>query len=69
MADYTEKDFLGKLSHLAELNDPIDPELYPKYDVKRGLRDADGKGVLVGLTMIGNVEGYEVVDGKKVAVP
>ncbi len=69
MADYTEKDFLGKLSHLAELNDPIDPELYPKYDVKRGLRDADGKGVLVGLTKIGNVEGYEVVDGKKVAVP
>ena len=60
---------LEGLAVLAEKNDYIDPELYTKYDVKRGLRDADGKGVLVGLTRIGNVYGYDVVDGKPVAVP
>ena len=38
--------------------DVVDPELYAKYDVKRGLRNADGSGVLVGLTTISNVHGY-----------
>jgi Citrate synthase len=57
------------LASIAEKNDYIDPELYSKFDVKRGLRDADGKGVLVGLTRIGNVYGYDIVDGKPVAVP
>ena len=60
---------LDELAKIAEKNDYIDPELYTKYDVKRGLRDADGKGVLVGLTRIGNVYGYDVVNGKPVAVP
>ncbi len=60
---------IDNLAKLAETNDYIDPELYTKFDVKRGLRDADGKGVLVGLTRIGNVYGYDVVNGKPVAVP
>ncbi len=37
----------------------MDPELFKKLDVKRGLRNDDGTGVLVGLTNIGNVVGYE----------
>ena len=37
----------------------IDAELFRKLDVKRGLRNEDGTGVLVGLTNIGNVVGYE----------
>ena len=44
-----------ELEHLSELSakcSVIDPELYSKYDVKRGLRDINGKGVLVGLTEI-----------------
>ena len=49
---------LNKLTRLAEYNDPIDTSLYAKYDVKRGLRYADGRGVLVGLTRIGDVVGY-----------
>ncbi|MBQ0050786.1 MAG: citrate/2-methylcitrate synthase [Treponema sp.] len=61
--------FIGRLSVLAERNDPIDPSLYPKYDVKRGLRNANGTGVLVGLTSIGDVVGYDVQDGKKIAIP
>jgi len=60
---------IDALAKLAEQNDYIDPALYTKFDVKRGLRDADGKGVLVGLTRIGNVYGYDVVNGKPVAVP
>ncbi|MDR0895313.1 MAG: citrate/2-methylcitrate synthase [Prevotellaceae bacterium] len=41
----------------------IDTELFSKYDVKRGLRNEDGTGVLVGLTRIGNVVGYERIEG------
>ena len=47
----------------------INPDLYEKYDVKRGLRYANGTGVLVGLTKIGDVVGYEIQDGKKVPIP
>ena len=49
--------------------DFIDPALYQKYNVKRGLRNADGTGVLVGLTTIGNVHGYVVSEGEKQAIP
>lgn len=64
-----ERDFLQKLSFLAEQNDPIDQGLYQKYDVKRGLRYADGRGVLVGLTRVGDVVGYEMINGKKTPIP
>ena len=69
MADCFENLIVQKLSLLVELNDPIDSQLYQKFDVKRGLRYADGRGVLAGLTQIGDVVGYEVVEGQKVAVP
>ena len=46
----------------------IDPKLYPKYEVKRGLRDIDGRGVLVGLTEIGQVNSYIVKNNKMVPV-
>jgi len=49
-------------------DDFIDPELYGKFNVKRGLRNADGTGVLVGLTRVGDVHGYIVDEGEKVAV-
>ena len=52
--------FIGRLSVLAERNDPINPDLYQKFDVKRGLRNANGTGVLVGLTRIGDVVGYDI---------
>ncbi len=44
--------------------DKVPPELYARYDVKRGLRNADGSGVLVGLTTISNVHGYIKENGK-----
>jgi hypothetical protein len=49
-------------------NGIIDPQLFEKYNVKRGLRNADGTGVLVGLTRIGNVHGYIISESEKVPV-
>ena len=44
----------------------IDPNLYLEYDVKRGLRDAAGKGVLTGLTEVSDVSGYNLVNGRRI---
>ena len=44
----------------------IDPEEYNKYNVKRGLRNADGTGVMAGVTRICSVEGYYIEDGEKI---
>ena len=52
-----------KLSEEMKEATRIDTELFSKFDVKRGLRNEDGTGVLVGLTRIGNVVGYERVPG------
>ena len=46
----------------------IDPELYSEYNVKRGLRDLNGKGVLVGITNISEVNSQRVIDGKNVPI-
>ncbi|OJV64319.1 MAG: citrate synthase [Clostridiales bacterium 38-18] len=53
------------LAEKAEKNNRISESLYDKYDVRRGLRNPNGTGVLVGLTEVGNVEGYRIVDGVK----
>lgn len=58
-----------ELQHLSKLSEQcarIDPALYAKYDVKRGLRDINGKGVLVGLTEISDVCSTKMIDGKRV---
>ena len=47
-----------KLSDTVKCSCRIDNELFTKFGVKRGLRNEDGSGVLVGLTNIGNVVGY-----------
>ena len=59
------KDFVAEMIE----NDKIEMELYDKFNVKRGLRNADGTGVLVGLTHIGDVQGYKIENDKVVAVP
>ena len=58
-----------KLSELCTKNDKIDPELYTKYDVKRGLRDLQGKGVVAGLTEISEIQSCKLVDGKEIPAP
>ncbi|SDB05552.1 citrate synthase [Ruminococcaceae bacterium FB2012] len=49
-------------------NNAIDPKLYDKYVVKRGLRNADGTGVIAGLTNICNVHGYVINEGEKAPI-
>ncbi|MDE6957227.1 MAG: citrate/2-methylcitrate synthase [Lachnospiraceae bacterium] len=55
-----------ELAELCEKNNNIERELYTKYDVKRGLRDLNGKGVLAGLTNISDVLAKKIVDGVEV---
>lgn len=58
-----------EIEHFAELcvkNNAIDKELYTEYEVKRGLRDLNGKGVLAGLTNVSDVCAKKLVNGKEV---
>ena len=55
-----------ELTDLCKAHSTIDTSLYAKYDVKRGLRDINGKGVLTGLTEISDIISSKVVDGKTV---
>lgn len=64
-------DYTGLLSDMAgkiRKSDSFDNSLYDRYNVKRGLRNADGTGVLVGLTSIGDVRGYIMEESEKVPV-
>lgn len=73
--DFNEANLIVKYSHkISELakisaSNCIDADLYSAYDVKRGLRDKNGKGVLCGLTEISEVTSWEMRDGEKVAIP
>lgn len=60
---------LAKLAAIARQNNSIDPALFPKYEIKRGLRDLDGRGMLVGLTEIGEVHSYIIDENEIVPVP
>lgn len=57
---------IARLSKLCEQCSAIDPNLYTKYEVKRGLRDLSGKGVLAGLTEISDIISFAVVNGETV---
>lgn len=65
----SEERLLTELTDIAETRSRIDPGLFNKYLVKRGLRDEDGKGVLVGLTEIGEVHSYIIEDDEIVPTP
>ena len=58
--------FLGEIERIAHQNSGIKQDYYEKYSVKRGLRNKDGMGVLVGLTGIGDVHGYILDESEKV---
>lgn len=60
---------LNDWSTLAREANKVNPELYEKYDVKRGLRDINGRGVMAGLTRIGEVHSYIVDEGEMIPVP
>ena len=64
-----DNNFLLNLEKSVRESCLIDNDLFEKYDVKRGLRNSDRTGVLVGLTNIGDVVGYEKENGKVIAIP
>ncbi len=57
---------IRELAKEAARSTVIDSELYRQYDVKRGLRDLNGKGVLAGLTHISDIQAKKIVDGKEI---
>ena len=63
-----DREWLKSHAEMVRRADYIDPAFYTKYGVKRGLRNEDGTGVLVGLTTIGNVHGYVMSEGEKQAI-
>lgn len=58
--------FLDSHTTLAERQNSISPELHKRFNTKRGLRNDDGTGVLIGLTEIGEVRGYIIDDQERV---
>lgn len=57
---------IERLTEMCVKNSTIDVSLYGKYDVKRGLRDVNGNGVLAGLTQVSNIVSSKLVDGEKI---
>ena len=51
------KSYIESQSELCIRSDAFPPDLYSKYDVKKGLRDSQGNGVIVGLTRVSQVDG------------
>lgn len=67
MVDFGKwNEIVNELAHSCEVNCQIAQELYDEHDVKRGLRDKSGTGVLAGLTKISHIQSFEMKDGKKV---
>lgn len=61
-----ESDEISKLCGELEKNNKIKSSYFDRYDVKRGLRNSDGTGVMAGLTRICSVEGYYILDGERI---
>ena len=64
-------EFNNRLDKLAEYcmnSGRFDQDLYIEYDVKRGLRDSNGKGILTGLTEISDVVAFKSVHGRKIPI-
>ena len=61
--------FMDSLCGEYRRHNQIDPADYERYQVKRGLRNPDGTGVMAGVTQIGSVMGYYVQDGERVPAP
>lgn len=63
---FSDREVFGRLEEELKKSGRIDPNLYVEYDVKRGLRDSTGKGVLTGLTEISDVTGFKMINGRQI---
>lgn len=64
-----KKDTIENYCNNLRENTKIDPKIYERFDVKRGLRNADASGVLAGITKICNVHGYIMDEGERTPIP
>lgn len=64
MSDH--EDYYREKAEICKEHAEIPSELYTQYDVKKGLRDKNGKGVLTGITRVSRLDGYRTVDGNRV---
>ena len=65
-ATLEQRETIHSLCNEYRINNHIDPAKFERYDVKRGLRNQDGTGVMAGLTLICNVHGYMVRDNERI---
>ena len=63
--DYVKEELLHELSESFCMHNQLPPDLFTRYRIKRGLRNADGTGVLVGASHLGNVHGYILNEGER----
>lgn len=68
MPEQLFKEFIAGLSDVVRSNTNIHSGLFKEFNVKKGLRNENGTGVLAGLTEVGEVQGYEMIEGEKVPV-
>ncbi|MBR5257390.1 MAG: hypothetical protein IKV51_00420, partial [Clostridia bacterium] len=61
--------YVRRLSENIRSRYEIEPKQFRSYNVKRGLRNSDGTGVLAGVTNIGSVQGYMMLDGDPIPMP
>ncbi len=64
--DIDMQTFIENSCHMTRQNALVEKEIYELHDIKRGLRNADGTGVLAGVSRIGSVQGYAMVDDDRV---
>ena len=69
MAEFNLEDIIDEYVSFCNDSGKIDQNLYEEYDVKRGLRDSNGRGVLTGLTEVSDVMGFKVQDGVRLPIP
>lgn len=62
------EDYYSAKAKICEEQAEIPVDLYDEYDVKKGLRDKNGKGVLTGITRISRLDGYKTVDGVRTPI-
>jgi len=60
-----KSEFLNEYAKLCREADRLEPELFDRHEVQRGLRDKNGNGVVTGLTNISRIEAFKMVDGVK----
>ena len=63
-----DDNLLAELANKVKKKAVIEPYMYEKYNVKRGLRNEDGTGVVVGLTEVGEVTSYFIDDGDRIPI-